>query len=49
LHGEQRDVLTRVDAQGRRSHRFFTPAQNAEDLLGARDAIGCWSRMTYGF
>lgn len=49
LHGEQRDVLTRVDAQGRRSHRFFTPAQNAEDLLGAREAIGCWSRMTYGF
>lgn len=25
LHGEQRDVLTRVNAQGRRSHRFFTP------------------------
>ncbi|MDF5900390.1 4-hydroxyphenylacetate 3-hydroxylase N-terminal domain-containing protein [Pseudomonas aeruginosa] len=48
LHGEQRDVLTRVDAQGRRSHRFFTPAQNAEDLLGAR-GDRCWSRMTYGF
>ncbi|WP_263141512.1 4-hydroxyphenylacetate 3-hydroxylase family protein [Pseudomonas sp. RIT-PI-AD] len=49
LHGEARDTLTCDDAFGQRTHRFFTPAHSAADLLASREAIRLWSRMTYGF
>ncbi|MEU8796376.1 4-hydroxyphenylacetate 3-hydroxylase N-terminal domain-containing protein [Spirillospora sp. NPDC048819] len=44
-----RDVLTFVDDQGIRTHRFFAPSRTAGELLAARDAIAAWSRLTYGF
>jgi 4-hydroxyphenylacetate 3-monooxygenase len=46
---EQRDLLTIVDRQGIRTHRFFAPSYSAQELLAARDAIAAWSRLTYGF
>lgn len=50
LHDEQhRDVLTTVDHLGQRTHRFFTPSRSAAELMAAREAIACWSRMSYGF
>jgi 4-hydroxyphenylacetate 3-monooxygenase len=45
----QRDLLTIVDRQGIRTHRFFAPSYSAQELLAARDAIAAWSRLTYGF
>ena len=44
-----RDGLTTVDRHGIRTHRFFCPSYSPEELLGARDAIATWARMTYGF
>ncbi len=44
-----RDALTMIDRQGIRTHRFFCPSYSPEELLGARDAIATWARMTYGF
>ncbi|MGF1600032.1 MAG: 4-hydroxyphenylacetate 3-hydroxylase family protein [Acidimicrobiales bacterium] len=43
------DTLTTVDRFGQRTHRFFTPAHSADDLLRGRDAIALWQRMTYGW
>jgi len=43
-----RDVLTMVDRHGIRTHRFFTASYSPAELLAARDAIRCWSRMNYG-
>lgn len=49
-HPDTRDIMTTVDRYtGARTHRFFTPAHSAEDLLRARDAIECWARLSYGF
>jgi 4-hydroxyphenylacetate 3-monooxygenase len=31
------------------THKFFRTPRNAEDLVGARDAIAEWARMTYGW
>src|SRR5437762_11463321 len=44
-----RDLMTTVDRQGIRTHRFFAPSYSAEELLAARDAIAAWARLTYGF
>ncbi len=44
-----RDVMTCTDPDGYLTHRYFTPARSAEDLLKARDAIAHWSRLSYGF
>jgi paerucumarin biosynthesis protein PvcC len=50
LHDPQhRDTLTAIDRFGRRTHKFFMPSYNAQELLGARDAIVDWARMSYGF
>src|SRR5689334_12187061 len=43
------DVMTDLDPEGYRTHRYFMPSRSAADLLKARDAIACWSRLTYGF
>src|SRR5437773_5316199 len=44
-----RDLMTTVDRQGIRTHRFFAPSYSAAELLAARDAIASWARLTYGF
>jgi aromatic ring hydroxylase len=44
-----RDLLTTVDRHGIRTHRFFTASYSAQELLAARDAIGAWSKLSYGF
>ncbi|MEQ1948218.1 MAG: 4-hydroxyphenylacetate 3-hydroxylase N-terminal domain-containing protein [Bryobacteraceae bacterium] len=31
------------------THKFFKAPRNAEELLGSRDAIAEWARLTYGF
>ena len=31
------------------THKFYLPSKNAEELVGARDAIAEWARVTYGW
>lgn len=31
------------------THRFYRPSRTAQDLVGARDAIAEWARITYGW
>jgi 4-hydroxyphenylacetate 3-monooxygenase len=47
----QRDVLTcpTDTGSGTFTHRFFRIARSREDLIGQRDAIAHWARMTYGW
>jgi 4-hydroxyphenylacetate 3-monooxygenase len=43
-------LTTETDTgSGGRTHRFFRVPRSAEDLVGARDAIAEWARMTYGW
>ncbi|WP_318503952.1 4-hydroxyphenylacetate 3-hydroxylase family protein [Bacillus sp. T3] len=50
LHApETRDILTTTTEHGDRTHRFFRTPESAEDLLGARDAIAEWAKLSYGF
>ena len=52
LHDEkQKAVLTcpTDTGSGAFTHKFFRVAQSREDLLGQRDAIAHWARMTYGW
>lgn len=52
LHDPQkRDVLTcETDTgSGGHTHKFFRASKSIEELVGARDAIAAWSRMTYGW
>ena len=44
-----RDKLCDVDRFGIRTHKFFHPAYSPQDLLGGRDAIAEWSKLSYGF
>lgn len=46
---ETSETLTMTDRFGHRTHRFFAPSYNADELRGARDAIAVWQRMTYGW
>jgi len=34
---------------GGSTHKFFKAPRTAEDLVGARDAIAAWARVTYGW
>ncbi len=43
------EVMTDIDPDGYRTHRYFMPSRSAQDLLKARDAIAHWSRLSYGF
>ncbi len=45
----QRDLLTKVDDYGIRTHKFFQPSKTAQELLDAREAIAAWARLSYGF
>ncbi len=51
LHGEHKDTLcTETDTgNGGYTHKFFRASRNAEELVGARDAIAEWARVTYGW
>src|SRR5204863_729545 len=52
LHDPERQkVLTTPTDTGGGSftHKFFKASRNAEDLVGARDAIAEWARVTYGW
>src|SRR3981081_4019652 len=47
----KKDVLTVETDTGSAgfTHKFFRTPKSAEDLVGARDAIAEWARMTYGW
>lgn len=52
MHDEKyRDVLMTTTDTGSKglTHKFFKAARSGEDLVGQRDAIATWSRMTYGW
>jgi 4-hydroxyphenylacetate 3-monooxygenase len=50
LHDPARkDVLTVDNDQGGYTHRFYKAPRNAEELVGSRDAIAEWARVTYGW
>jgi 4-hydroxyphenylacetate 3-monooxygenase len=52
LHDPARkDILTTETDTGNGgfTHKFFRAPKSAEDLVGARDAIAEWARMTYGW
>ena len=50
LHDEKKkDVLTTATDSGGFTHKFYMPSRNAEELVGARDAIAEWARMSYGW
>jgi 4-hydroxyphenylacetate 3-monooxygenase len=52
LHDPKRkDVLTigTDTGNGGFTHRFYKATRNAEELVGARDAIAEWARVTYGW
>src|SRR5947208_5007011 len=46
-----RGVLTCVTdtGSGGYTHKYFRAPRSAEDLVGARDAIAAWDRITYGW
>jgi len=48
---ETRDVLTcpTDTGNGGFTHKFFRVARSKEDVVGQRDAIAQWARMTYGW
>src|SRR5215469_7216160 len=31
------------------THKFYLPSKNADEMVGARDAIAEWARLTYGW
>jgi 4-hydroxyphenylacetate 3-monooxygenase len=48
---KQKDVLTSPTDTGTGSftHKFFRVARSREDLVGQRDAIAHWARLSYGW
>lgn len=42
-------LMTAVDRHGIRTHRFFMPAYDSDELLAARDAMAHWARLSYGY
>ena len=51
LHDERKDIIcTPTDTgNGGYTHRFFKAPRSVEDMLGSRDAIAEWARVTYGW
>src|SRR5690606_11746447 len=51
LHDTRQDVrCTAADAgQGGYTHKLFRAPTSAEDMVGIRDAIAEWARVTYGW
>lgn len=48
-HHEILTAPTDCGGPGGYTHRFFTPARNAKDLVADQQAIASWARMTYGW
>jgi 4-hydroxyphenylacetate 3-monooxygenase len=48
---KSKDVLTSVTdtGSGGFTHKFFRAARSREELIGQRDAIAHWARMSYGW
>jgi 4-hydroxyphenylacetate 3-monooxygenase len=52
LHDEKHKgiLCTETDTgSGGYTHRFYKPPRNVEELVGTRDAIAEWARITYGW
>src|SRR5437016_2720980 len=51
LHDERKSVIcTETDTgSGGYTHKFFKAPRNAEEMVGSRDAIAEWARVTYGW
>src|SRR5579862_4207553 len=51
LHDKRKNTLcTETDTgNGGYTHKFFKATRNTDELVGARDAIAEWARVTYGW
>jgi 4-hydroxyphenylacetate 3-monooxygenase len=51
LHDGRKDIIcTPTDTgNGGYTHKFFKAPRNVEDMVGGRDAIAEWARVTYGW
>ncbi len=51
LHDERKDIIcTPTDTgNGGYTHKFFKAPTSVEDMVGGRDAIAAWARVTYGW
>jgi 4-hydroxyphenylacetate 3-monooxygenase len=52
LHDPRRQAVLTCPTDtgsGGYTHKFFRAPTSADDLIGARDAIAAWARMTYGW
>jgi 4-hydroxyphenylacetate 3-monooxygenase len=52
LHQDERKnvLCTETDTgSGGFTHKFYRASRNADELVGARDAIAGWARLTYGW
>lgn len=51
LHDERKDVICGPTdtGNGGYTHKFFKAPKSADDLVGGRDAIAEWARVTYGW
>src|SRR5699024_11758226 len=49
LHDKEKGkILTTKTKYGDTTHKFFKTTTYSEDLLGSRDAIAEWSKLSYG-
>ena len=51
LHDERKEIICAPTDTGNGSytHRFFQAPKSVEDMVGSRDAIAEWARVTYGW
>src|SRR5215510_11334743 len=51
LHDDRKKILcTETDTgNGGYTHKFFKAPRSVEDMVGSRDAIAEWARVTYGW
>ena len=52
LHDAKSKVVLTAETDtgsGGYTHRFFKAARSRQDLIGQRDAIAAWARITYGW
>ena len=51
LHDDRKSILcAETDTgSGGYTHKFFKAPRNTEEMVGARDAIAEWARVTYGW
>ncbi|SDJ07904.1 4-hydroxyphenylacetate 3-hydroxylase family protein [Alteribacillus bidgolensis] len=46
---EKAPILTTETEDGYSTHKFFKASTSVEELLGARDAMAEWTKLSYGF